>query len=342
MAQRIGCLGGGQLGRMLALAGLPLGLRFTFLEPAEDACAGALGELIAAAYGDPRGLEELAQRSDLVTFEFESVPEAAASALESKVSIWPPPAALAVAQDRLLEKRLFAELGIPTALYAVVGRSEDLPTALEKVGLPARLKTRRLGYDGHGQRLLRAPDDLAAAWRDLREVPSILERVVSFDRELSVVAVRSQDGRVATYPAVENHHRSGVLRLTLAPAPKLLPEVGYAAAAHARAILDHFAYVGVLALELFQVGGQLLANEIAPRVHNSGHWTIEGAACSQFENHLRAGLGWALGETTARGCSAMVNLIGTHPDPARLAGLPLAHPHLYGKAPRPGRKLGHV
>ncbi len=326
---------------MLALAGLPLGLRFTFLEPLVDAAAADVGRQLVGAYDDQSLLRRLGEESDLVTFEFESVPESSAALLAQSGSVFPPPRALAVGQDRLLEKQLFQSLGVETASYREVDSPSELAAAAD-VGLPALLKTRRLGYDGHGQRLVLESGQLEAAWRELDEVPSILERIVPFDRELSIVCVRGRDGEVAAYPLVENHHQEGILRLTLAPAPALSPEQQQQAARIGALILDELSYVGVLAVELFQVEGRLLANEIAPRVHNTGHWTMDGAACSQFENHLRAGLGWPLGGTGSVGYSAMLNLLGEEPEPAEVLTLPGAHLHLYGKEPRPRRKLGHV
>jgi 5-(carboxyamino)imidazole ribonucleotide synthase len=208
--------------------------------------------------------------------------------------------------------------------------------------VPARLKSRRLGYDGHGQALVLESGELEGAWVELGRAPEILEQVVPFERELSALSVRARGGEVASYPLVENHHEAGILRLTLAPAPGLTPELESQAAALSAALLDQFEYVGLLAVELFQVEGRLLANEIAPRVHNSGHWTMDGAHCSQFENHLRAGLGWPLGGTSSSGYTAMLNILSVEPDPAEVLSLPDAHLHLYDKEPRPGRKLGHV
>lgn len=334
-------MGGGQLGRMLALAGLPLGLRFTFLEPQADAAAADVGRQLVGPYDDPGLLRQLGEESDLVTFEFESVPEGSAALLAESGRVFPPPRALAVGQDRLLEKQLFQGLGIETASYREVGSMAELDAAAE-VGFPALLKTRRLGYDGHGQRLVEERSQLEMAWQELGRVPSILERLVPFDRELSILCVRAQDGETAAYPLVENHHQEGILRLTLAPAPNLTTELEQEAATIGARILEELEYVGVLAVELFQSEGQLLANEIAPRVHNSGHWTMDGSACSQFENHLRAGLGWPLGGTKNRGYTAMLNLLGEEPDPSELLTLPSAHLHLYGKEPRPRRKLGHL
>jgi len=335
---RVGVLGGGQLARMMALAGHPLGITCTVLDPAADACAGAVAELIVGAYDSGEGLDRLAKSSDVVTFEFESVPASSAERLAGQVAVQPPPRALEVAQDRLHEKQLFAELGIETAPFRAIASQAEL----EAGPFPGVLKTRRLGYDGKGQRVLRGGGEAAGAFAALEEVPLILEGLVEFDRELSIVAVRAADGGVACYPLVENHHREGILRITHAPAPGTGAALQDLAERYARLVLERLEYVGVLALELFQVGDRLLANEMAPRVHNSGHWTIDGAETSQFENHLRAVCGLPLGSTTLRIHCTMVNLIGAAPATAELAAVARAHVHLYGKAPRPGRKVGHV
>jgi 5-(carboxyamino)imidazole ribonucleotide synthase len=313
----VGVIGGGQLGRMLALAGLPLGLRFRFLDPASDACAGGVGELLVGSYNDPVLLERLADGAAAVTYEFENVPVDAAR----RVGALPSARALELSQDRLTEKELFRRLGIPTARFG----------SLAETGLPALVKTRRLGYDGRGQRLVRAEEPLRAG--------ELAEEVVPFARELSLLAVRGRDGATAFYPLVENVHEKGILRLSRAPAADA-PQAE--AEGYGRRLLDELDYVGVLALELFEVDGRLLANELAPRVHNTGHWTIEGAETSQFENHLRSVLGLPLGSTAARSPCAMVNLIGNVPPLEELLALPGAHVHLYGKDSRPGRKVGHV
>ncbi|MGQ9904735.1 MAG: 5-(carboxyamino)imidazole ribonucleotide synthase, partial [Anaerolineae bacterium] len=227
-------------------------------------------------------------------------------------------------------------------VFASVDSWEGLLDAARQIGLPAVLKTRRFGYDGKGQRLLRSADDLAPAWLALGSTPLILEQFVPFDRELSLLAARNTTGQIAFYPLIENHHREGILRMSIAPAPALDTQTQRQAQEHAQRLLERLDYVGVLAIEFFQRGGQLLANEMAPRVHNSGHWTIEGARASQFENHLRAILGWPLGDTSAVGHCAMLNIIGDLPDPAVALSVPGAHLHLYSKSPRPGRKLGHI
>lgn len=337
----VGVLGGGQLGRMLALAGYPLDVRCKFVDPEPDAPAGQVAEQIVASFDDVEALEELA-RSDVVTFEFESVPEAAARRIARHVAVRPSPDVLATAQDRLAEKTLFRELGIPVAPFCAVNTDGDVDRAVAEVGLPALLKTRRLGYDGKGQRIVRERADVASAFAELGRVPSILEGWVAFEREVSQLAVRGLDGRTEYYPLVENHHEDGLLRLSLCPAPRSSAALGRTARDYAQRILERFDYVGVIALEMFELRGGLFANEIAPRVHNSGHFTIEGAATSQFENHLRAILGLPLGSTLLRGHSSMINLIGSVPERSALLALADVHLHAYGKAPRAGRKVGHV
>ncbi len=338
----IGVVGGGQLGRMIALAAAPLGIRCRFLEPGAGPPVAGLGEHIAAPYDEKDALDRFAEGLALVTYEFENVPVASAERLAARLAVYPPPRALQTAQDRLLEKDLARRLGIPTPPHRAVDDRVGLDAALAEIGLPAVLKTRRLGYDGKGQAVLRAPGDVEAAWAAIGGVPLILEGFVGFERELSVLSARGRGGETAFYPLVENRHREGILRVSRAPAPGVTPALQAEAEAYARAVMTELDYVGVVALELFEAGGRLLFNEMAPRVHNSGHWTIEGAETSQFENHVRAVAGLPLGATAMRGQAAMANLIGTVPDPARVLAIPGAHLHLYGKAPRRGRKLGHV
>ena len=342
----VGVLGGGQLGRMLALAGLPLGLRFRFFDTSPDACAADTGDLHVGHYEDQAALDRFADGLDVVTYEFENVPIAAAQRLAEQVTVFPPPGALDVAQDRLAEKSLFRRLGIPTVPFAPVDSPDDLARTLGEIGLPAVLKTRRLGYDGKGQVVLRSLADADGAWQSLGGVASILEGWAPFSREFSILAARGRDGDVRAYPLVENRHRDGILRLSLAPAADgpdaAVADLQAVADDYAACVLAELNYVGLLAVELFVVDGRLVANELAPRVHNSGHWTIEGAATSQFEQHLRAVLGLPLGSVEPLGWSAMVNLIGTPPPLADLLTLTGAHVNLYGKAPRPGRKVGHV
>jgi 5-(carboxyamino)imidazole ribonucleotide synthase len=338
----VGVLGGGQLGRMLALAGYPLGLRFRFLDPNPESPAGQLAERVGEPFDSHAALERFAAGLAVATYEFENVPVGLARGLAQRVPVYPPPVALESSQDRLTEKRLFQRLGLPTAPFAAVGSRAELDAALQEIGLPAVLKTRRFGYDGKGQAVIRGPGDAARAFDQLGGVPLLLEGFVAFEREVSQVAARGRDGGLAFYPLVENYHDHGILSLTLAPAPDLSADLQEQATELTRRVLEELDYVGVLAIEFFQQGGRLIANEMAPRVHNSGHWTIEGAQTSQFENHLRAVLGWPLGEAAALGPCAMVNLIGTLPEAPAGLKVPGAHLHLYGKSPRPGRKVGHV
>jgi 5-(carboxyamino)imidazole ribonucleotide synthase len=338
----VAVLGGGQLGRMLALSGIPLGLEFRFLDSVAGAPASAVGDLVVGALGDEDALTEVARGATVVTYEWEGVPADAARFLVARgLPVRPGARSLEVAQDRLTEKETFRRLGIGTPACSAVNSRADLDTAVEAVGgLPGVLKTRRGGYDGKGQARLHSVDDLDTAWDELGGAPLILESLVPFDRELSVLAVRGLDGEVACWPLVENHHEGGILRVSRAP--RVDRELQARGEELATRLLDDLDHVGVLAVELFDVGGKLLANEIAPRVHNSGHWTIEGAVTSQFENHLRAVLGWPLGSTAARGQSAMVNCIGVMPSRDAVLAIPGAHLHDYGKSRRPGRKLGHV
>lgn len=347
----VGMLGGGQLARMLALAGTPLGLRFRCLDPAADAVAGHVSELIVGAYDDPAALARLARGVRLVTFEFENVPATAAAWLLDHVAVAPSPAALAIGQDRLREKQLFAAAGMPVAAHRAADTRGELHAAVAAIGAPCVVKTRRLGYDGKGQVRLLPGAGLAAAvdqaFDALRPADTgglIVERLVPFERELSVLAARSTRGEIVVYPLVENVHADGILLRSRAPAPDLDPRLQREAERFVAELLQQLDYHGVLAVELFVHDGRLLANELAPRVHNSGHWTIEGAVCSQFENHLRAVLGLPLGSTAMAGggFATMVNLIGDLPARRDLLALPGVHLHAYGKAPRPGRKVGHA
>ena len=338
----IGILGGGQLGYMLALAGYPLGLHFRFLDPSPEAPVGRIAHRVTAEFMDEQALDKFAHGLEVVTYEFENVPVEAARFLAERAPVYPPAAALEAAQDRLREKRLFQKLGIATTEFAEVDGREDFDAATERIGLPAILKTRRMGYDGKGQNLLRTKEDVQKARLELPNVPSVLEKYVPFTRELSILGVRGRTGEIAFYPLIENHHRGGILRLSLAPAPNLTAGVQQAAEQAGRKALEELGYAGVLCIEFFELDGRLLANEMAPRVHNSGHWSIEGAVTSQFENHLRAVLGMPLGVTTGMGYSAMVNLIAELPAAEEVLAVANTHLHLYGKSPRPGRKLGHV
>lgn len=335
---KIGVIGGGQLGRMLALAGTPMGMQFIFLDPAEDACAAAVGAHICADYNDHEHLRQLADQVDLVTFEFENVPAETVAFLSQYVPVFPCADALRVARDRLNEKTLFQQLQIPVAPFAAIESQLDLDTAVQSIGLPAVLKTRTLGYDGKGQKVLRNTTDVASAFAELGSVPCILETFVNFTGEVSVLAVRARDGEIRAYPLVHNTHEQGILRLSLPSTDHVLQAL---AETYVKAVLEHLDYVGVLAFEFFEFDGGLFANEIAPRVHNSGHWTIEGAECSQFENHLRAVTGLPLGSTKKIGESAMMNFIGSVPAVESLAVIEDCHFHHYGKAFKLGRKVGH-
>lgn len=341
----IGVLGGGQLGRMIALAGYKLGKRFVFLDPGAESSAGHVGALRVGAYDDEERLTELARKSVLVTYEFENVPVASARFLNELVPVYPPPRALEVSQDRLDEKRFFERLGIPTPRFAAAQTERELEAAVAQVGLPAIVKTRRFGYDGKGQMVLREPADVPRAWQALGAAQLIVESLVAFERELSVIAVRGKDGETRFYPLVENEHDAGILRLSIPKSDAWTPELQATAEGYAGKVLADLDYVGVLAMELFLVEGKLVANEIAPRVHNSGHWTIEGALTSQFENHVRAICGLPLGDTaTLFPAIEMTNLIGDAArEAAEVLADPKAHLHFYGKAhARHGRKMGHV
>jgi 5-(carboxyamino)imidazole ribonucleotide synthase len=336
----VGIVGAGQLGRMLALAGYPLGLDFLFLDPAAAPPAAQLAPVLKSAFTHDDSLASLASRCEVVTIDWENVSVAALRKLRQQTRVSPPPAAIAAAQDRVSEKRLFERLGIATTRWRAVSTRRQLDRAVREIGLPGVLKTRRMGYDGKGQSVLRTPADLERAWEELGRAPLLYEELVPFDLEVSVIGVRGRRGECQVYPLNHNLHSAGILRLTRAPCGTA--RLNRLARQHVQAVMEHFRYVGVLTIEFFVRGGRLLANEMAPRVHNSGHWTIEGAVTSQFENHLRAILGLPLGETRARGHSAMINLIGTMPARAGLLRHAGVHLHDYAKEPRPGRKLGHL
>ncbi len=338
----IGVLGSGQLGRMMALAGYPLGLRLRFFECAADSPACQVAECVHACFDDLDALASFARGVDVVTYEFENVPlSAARHAAEHAPRFAPPLRALEMAQDRYIQKRFFQEIGVATAVFCPVNSRAELTPAIEATGLPAVLKTRRWGYGGKGQVVLREQADVDRVWQAMEGLPLILEKWVPFRRELSLIAVRSVRGETRFYPLTENVHREGILRLSIAPAPASSGLEGTARAL-AEKIFAALDYAGVLTLEMFEADGRLFANEMATRVHNSGHWTIEGAETSQFENHLRAVAGLPLGSVAPRGCSAMVNFIGSLPESAAVLTIPGTHLHLYGKTPRPRRKLGHA
>jgi 5-(carboxyamino)imidazole ribonucleotide synthase len=341
----VGVLGAGQLGRMLALAGVPLGMRFKFLDPGPDSPAAAVGEQVVGGFDDPAALREFCRGLDVATWEFENVPVEAARFVADHVPMHPPPLALEVGQDRLAEKNLFREVGLEVHPYSAASTLQEFEAALASIATPCVVKTRRGGYDGKGQALLRQgadPSSVRQVWQELGGVPLLVERLVEFDREVSIIAVRGRAGEFCAYPLVHNTHARGILRVSRAPEDGWTRERQDRAERYARAIMDRLKYVGVLAIEFFEAGSALLANEMAPRVHNSGHWTTEGAETSQFENHVRAVCGLPLGRTAPRGTSVMVNLIGQPPPLTALLDIHSAHVHMYGKEPRAGRKVGHV
>jgi len=335
----VGIVGAGQLGRMLAMAGYPLGLDFLFLDPADDPPAAALAPHLQGAFDDGRHLNKLARGAEVLTFDWENVSVNALRAVAGRVRICPPLAALAASQDRASEKRLFERLRIPTTRWRAVASVAQLKRAVRDIGLPGVLKTRRLGYDGKGQAVIRTEADIPSAWLQLGAVPLLYEERIAFSHEVSIIGARSTHGEIAIYPLNGNVHTAGILRLTRAPYGPAAWQ--HLAELYLARVLAHFRYVGILTIEFFVRRGRLIANEMAPRVHNSGHWTIEGAVTSQFENHLRAILGLPLGATSARGHCGMVNLIGTMPSLAELLAHKGLHLHDYGKTARPGRKLGH-
>jgi 5-(carboxyamino)imidazole ribonucleotide synthase len=337
---RIGIVGAGQLGRMMALSGIPLGLEFAMYDTHADVPGAAVAEIFTGAFDDRRKLARFARAVDVVTFDWENVPVAAARAIAALRPVWPPPRALEVAQDRISEKKLFGKLGIPVAPFAPVDSAAGLARAIETIGIPGILKTRRLGYDGKGQVRIRRARDAAVAFERLAGQALVYERFVDFAREVSLVGVRDRAGATRHYPLAENRHVDGILAVTRAPyADSRLQRL---AERNHRRLMRALGYVGVLCVEYFVARGRLVANEMAPRVHNSGHWTIEGAGTSQFENHVRAIAGLPLGDTRPRGHAAMVNVIGTRPRARDFLAMPGVHWHDYGKAERPGRKLGHV
>ena len=338
----VGVVGGGQLGRMLALAGIPLGHSFRFLDPDPGCPASSLGEMVVGAYDDPSAVLRFVEGLDAATYEFENVPAATIATIAERVPTAPGPRSLATSQDRIAEKEFFRSCGIRVQRFEAVSSESELAAACGRIGVPAVLKTRRMGYDGKGQFVVRSARDVPEAWRTVGGVPSIYEAFVDFAAEVSVIAVRSRDGDVRTWALNRNEHRGGILRTTLAPAPGIAPAL-HAEAEHAvRSAMEALGHVGVLTIEFFVTPEGLVANEMAPRVHNSGHWTMDGAVTSQFENHLRAVCDEPLGSTDLRGPSGMVNIIGTMPDRGDLLAVPGAKLHEYGKSARPGRKLAHV
>ena len=336
---RIGVLGAGQLGRMLALVGYPLAKTFVFYDMSGNPSAG-LGEVIIDR--DNAYLDDFLSRVDRVTYEFEHLPVHVAETIAKDKPVHPSPRALQVCQNREAEKALFGELGIPTPEWKIATSAESLKEAAESLGCPVVAKSNTEGYDGKGQAVLKSPEDAEAAWNSIGHPRLIVEKFVEFKREVSIIAVRSETGELAFYPMAENTHHEGILRYSIAPAPGVETAIQETAERYIKALLNELNYVGVLTLELFETEDGLVANEMAPRVHNSGHWTIEGAMTSQFENHIRAVSGHPLGNVAPRGVSCMVNIIGEHGDIERILELPYAHVHLYNKGERAGRKLGHI
>lgn len=339
---RLGVLGAGQLGRMLALAAIPLDVRCRFLDHSPDAPAKAVGDLMTAEFEDAAALDRFAASIDVCTLEFENVPVAAVERVAAKVPMFPGAKALATAQDRALEKACFTGLGITTTKYELADSRESLASAVKIIGVPCVVKSRRMGYDGKGQCVVRADSaaEIDAAWAAVHGRPCIVEEFIPFEREVSIIGARGRDGSCVFYPLTQNEHRGGILRVSRALAPDIAGDQPLAEAA-LRRVMEHLDYVGVLTIEFFVRSGSLVANEMAPRVHNSGHWTIEGASTSQFENHVRAVCGLPLGHPMCRP-SAMVNLIGGIPPLEEVLSVPGARLHLYGKSPRAGRKVGHV
>jgi len=347
----IGVIGGGQLGQMLGLAGVAMGHRFTFLDPGYEPPAASVGRHIQAELDDSEALERLSVECDVVTLEFENVPLASAELVARRNCLMPGPQALAVAQDRLEEKQFFEGLGLGLAPWVQVDSVNDIVQGIRHLGAPAILKTRRMGYDGKGQvRLADSshaaheggpgnPGEAASAWEAIDGAPAVLEKMVDFEREVSIVAARSRTGEICFYPLATNLHRAGILWETTVGTGDPLQS---AAEEAARLVLEKIDYIGVLAIEFFVQDGRLLVNEMAPRVHNSGHWSLGGARTSQFENHIRAILGWPLGDPSPAGWAAMLNLVGSLPDARAVLAVPGVSWHDYGKVPRPRRKLGHL
>jgi len=335
----VGIVGAGQLGRMLALSGYPIGVRCLFLDRSADTPGAQVAESLIGDLQDAALLAELASRSDVVTFDWENISGSALEPLEKVTQVRPPRAALEVSQDRLAEKALFTRLKIPVAAHCAIDSREELIRATHKIGLPGVLKTRRLGYDGKGQFVLRAPGDVDRAWAAIGTTGLIYEKFQDFSRELSLVGARSASGQTVFYPLSCNTHGGGILRYSTAPFSNVRLEKS--ARLYMKRVMNTLDYIGVLTLEFFVVQGSLIANEMAPRVHNSGHWTIEGCVTSQFENHLRAVCDMPLGSTRALGHTAMINFLGQMPDRERLLAIDGLAYHDYGKTPRPGRKLGH-
>ena len=342
IVRRIGVLGGGQLGQMLGQAGINLAAEFTFLDPAENPSARHVGRHLQVGFADAQGAASLAGATDVVTYEFEHLDLPTVQAIAARTPVHPSPRALEIVQDRIRQKNFLSASGIAVAPFKAIETAADLTAAVTAVGTPCLLKTARDGYDGKGQRLIHDPALAATAWAELKETRCVLEGFIRFERELSLISTRGHDGAVVFHPLAENQHRDGILRVSRAPAPGTSTALQAQAETIARRLLTELAYVGTFTIEFFQVGETLIVNELAPRVHNSGHWSIEGAVTSQFENHIRALMHLPLGDPRATGFAAMVNIVGTFPDRHALLAVPGVHLHDYGKAERAGRKLGHV
>lgn len=335
----VGIIGGGQLARMLALAGVPLGMETVVVDPSPSPCAAMVARHIVAPYDDPEALDRLSGLCDVVTCDFENVPAAALERVARTTRVHPGARSLAMLQDRLTEKTCFAELDIPTPRFLAASTPGELRDAIESIGTPCVVKTRRFGYDGKGQVVIDRGEDIDRAGELLAVSSVIVESFIPFEHEVALVAVRSRSGEHVFYPLVESHHVDGILRWVV---PIDAPELQQQAERHAGRLLDELGHVGALGFEFFRTSDGLLANEAAPRVHNTGHWTIEGAATSQFENHMRAIAGLPLGGTSMTGFVGNVNFIGSVPDPMDVLEIDGAHHHDYGKEPRPGRKVGHA
>lgn len=336
---KIGVIGAGQLGRMLCLDGLKLNNEFCFYSESASECCNDLGAVTLGSFKDQDSIERFCNECDVVTFEFENIP---ADVLNNLKNIRPGARSLEISQDRLSEKSFMEKLGIRTPKYQAVSNIEDCKSAAQHVGLPLVLKTRRLGYDGKGQFIVRTQEDIEPALKQLGGSELIAEEFIPFSKELSVIGVRGQNGEIAIYPLFENKHSEGILRVTKFPAPEISEEIHKKAADYISRLLNELSHVGVLTLEMFEMNGELIGNEIAPRVHNSGHCTIEATVTSQFENHIRAVTGLPLGETRAISKSVMFNIIGNLPKMDALAEIPGANIHNYQKSERAGRKIGHI
>ena len=346
--KKVGVLGAGQLGRMLALAGYPLELDFHFYDTSGQPSVG-LGQITCDPTADlnDEKLSRFLADVDVVTYEFEHLPLALTQYIETRATLYPSSKSIAVCQNRALEKALFSQLGIPTPRYHIVNSLESLSKAVEELGCPVVTKTTTEGYDGKGQFVIKSPDQCEQAWQSIGETEHgprelIVEAFIHFKRELSIIAVRSINDDMSVYPLTENIHHEGILRYSLAPAPKLSEDIIQQANSYIKELMHELGHVGVLTLELFETENGLMANEMAPRVHNSGHWTIEGCVSSQFENHLRAINGMPLGSTDANRPTCMINIISEKGNIPAIMALPYTHLHLYGKEERPGRKLGHI